>query len=128
MDLHVLAVDTDGAAAEFDAVEDDVVGLGADFGGVGVEQREVFVERGGEGVVLGDVAVLRGVVSKLGNSTTQRNFHWPSGIRLSCAGDLLAEFAEDAAAHGFLVGDEEEQVAVVGAGELCGVRPACRRR
>ena len=36
--LEVLAVDTDGAAAEFDAVEDDVVGLGADLRGVGVEQ------------------------------------------------------------------------------------------
>ena len=47
-------MDPDGTAAEFVAVEDDVVGDGADFGVIaGVEQGDVFAVRAGERVVDG---------------------------------------------------------------------------
>ena len=51
-------MDADRAAAEFDAVEHDVVVLAADLGGVGGEQGLVFDDRGGERVVGGEVALL----------------------------------------------------------------------
>ena len=53
--LHVLAVDTDGAGAKLVAVEDDVVGEGADGPLVGGEAAglDVVLVRRGEGMVRG---------------------------------------------------------------------------
>ena len=53
--LELFFVDSDGAAAEFDPVEDDVVGDGAHFGVVaGFEEGQVFGFGPGEGVMDGD--------------------------------------------------------------------------
>ena len=41
--LDVGLVDTEGAAAEFDAVEDQVIGLGIDVSRVGFQFVQVFV-------------------------------------------------------------------------------------
>ena len=68
-------MDTNGPAAEFDAVEHDVVGLGTYFSGSGIQQAEVFVQRGGEGVMLGDVAVLRGIVIEAGENGRPREIY-----------------------------------------------------
>ena len=56
--LDVGLVDTDGAAAEFGAVNDDVVVLAADFFGLGFEVWDVVGDGGGEGMVAGVPAVL----------------------------------------------------------------------
>ena len=50
--------DTDGAAAQLGAVEDDVVGLGAAVLLVGLQLVQVLVHGSGEGVVHGHVAAL----------------------------------------------------------------------
>ena len=44
-------MDTNTPAADLRAVDDDVVGLGADVGGVGFELAEVFFNGAGEWVV-----------------------------------------------------------------------------
>ncbi len=53
--LDVDAVDTDGAAADFGAVDDDVVGLAQDrfddLGVAGIELGEIFIQRRSEGVM-----------------------------------------------------------------------------
>lgn len=49
--LEILLVDTDGSAADFHAVEHDVVGLGADFVRAFFEEVHVLGDGRGEGVV-----------------------------------------------------------------------------
>ena len=57
--LQVAFVDTNGATAEFDPVEDDIVGDRPDFGVVaGFEQRHVPGVRAGEGVMHGNPRIL----------------------------------------------------------------------
>ena len=51
--LHVFAVDSDGAAADFGAVQYHVVGAREDVAGIAVEFGEVLRFRLGEGVVHG---------------------------------------------------------------------------
>ena len=67
-------MDPDGAAAEFDAVEHDVVGDRADLAEVaGFEQRHVLGFRAGEGMMHRDpVVVFRAEKARSGKSTTQR--------------------------------------------------------
>ena len=79
-----------------DAVEDDVVGFGVDFGGVGVEEVEVFVHGGGEGVVLGDVAApprSGGVEVEAGEFDDPEEVPFPFRDEVEVASDFLAEFA-----------------------------------
>ena len=54
--LHLLAVDTDGAAADLGAVEDHVVGPGQAGAGIGLQQVHLVLLGRGEGVVQGGPA------------------------------------------------------------------------
>ena len=56
--LQGLVMDTDAAAAQLGAVQDDVVGFGPDFAGIGVQQRDILVHRAGERMMHGHEAVV----------------------------------------------------------------------
>ena len=111
--LEVFFVDADGAAAEFVAVEDDVVGDGADLGVVaGFEVGKVFGFGAGEGVVDGDPGVVFGAVGEEGEvddpeevvgAVVEVDFHH--------GGDVEAGAAEDGGDHFPGAGDEEDEVA-----------------
>ena len=119
--LYILLVDTDGAAAEFDAVEDDVVGLGVDLGGIGIEQGNIFIPRGGEGMVLGDVALGGGIVIERGEIDDPEEFPLPPpafGNHVELAGDVLAQFAQDPVGDIEFVGTEEDDIAIGRGGEV----------
>ena len=59
--LDFRPVDTDAAAADLGAVENDIIGLGLDLQGIGLQEPEVLVPGRGEGMVHGVVALLVGV-------------------------------------------------------------------
>ena len=86
--LDFLLVDTDGAAADFDAVEHDIVRLGVDARGVDVEQRQILILGGGEGMVLGDVALRAGIVVEAGEVNDPEEVPLAFGDQL----DLAAMF------------------------------------
>ena len=56
--LHLRVVDTDAAAADLVAVDDQVVRLGLHLARVGFQQRQVLVPRGRERMVVGRPALL----------------------------------------------------------------------
>ena len=118
--LHVHAVDTDAAAADLAAVDDDVVRLALDrldrraVAGA-VELGQVGVQRRGERVVRAGEALLLLVVLE------QREVHHPHpgelGRRrqLQVAGHLQPQLAEHLVNDLGLVGGEAEQIALLGA-------------
>ena len=55
-------VDPQASAADLRAVQDEVVGLGSDRPGIRLEERQVLVHRGGEGVVERRPTLLRRLV------------------------------------------------------------------
>ena len=108
--LHVGAVDTDAAAAEFHAVEHHVVGERARLGRVGVEQRQVGVVGRGERVVFGNVAPFVRVVfdqRKLGDPQKLHGVLVHQAERLA---EMQAQTRQHVARHRFPVGDQQQQV------------------
>src|SRR5256712_7192612 len=57
--LNLPAVVADAAPADFGPVQDEIVGLGARLQRLGFELRHVLIQPRGEGVMQGDVALLR---------------------------------------------------------------------
>lgn len=110
--LEFAFVDPDGAAAEFVAVEDDVVGFGADFAiFTGFEERDVFRFGAGEGVVDGDPGLV------FGGEGEQWEVNDPEEVQRGAAfgeflhvGDLDAGAAEDVAGVIPGAGVEEDEV------------------
>ena len=113
--LEIAFVDSEAAAAEFDAVENDVVGDGAEgreVGAGGGELLDVVGMRAGEGVVDGVPLVIFG---REGEEGELRN---PKKIERGGVGDEVADLghAEADSAQRFtgsvpLVGSEENEVA-----------------
>ncbi len=56
--LYVLAMNTDRTPSDLDSVEDDVVGLGQDLGGVAREELEILIARRREGMMQRDEPLL----------------------------------------------------------------------
>ena len=112
--LHLAGVDADGAGAHLDAVEHQVVGLGADLAGLGLHLVQVLVHGRGEGMVHGDVAPLLLVVLQ------ERELRDPEQVVLvlvdevELLGQLQAQRAQGLQDHAGLVRDEEERVAGLG--------------
>ncbi len=112
--LHGLVVNTDAAAADFRAVEDQVVSFGPGLAGIGGEQGDVFIHRRGEGVMNGDVAAVLLVPFE------QREVGDPDELVVVLFGQTkaLPQVAAQAA-EGFVgnlegVGYEQQQVAELG--------------
>ena len=114
--LHVGLMDTDRAAAEFDAIHDDVVMLAANFFRISFQQRDVFRDGCGERMMAGIPAVLFAIKAE------QRKFDDPEKIKLlriyhelplpfQNLGAIKANLAEDFASVQPLVGGEENQIA-----------------
>ena len=118
--LHVLAVDPHRAAAELEAVQDDVVGLGDAAPGVGLEPVLVAVLRARERMVHRAPALLALVVLE------HREVDHPERLPLAlhqaarlaelAVADLDAQGAEGVVDDRSLVGAEEDHVAVLRAG------------
>ena len=130
--LHVGLVNADGAAAQFDAVDHDVVMLAAHFFGIGGQQRNVLRHRRGERMMAGIPAVLFLVEGQqAGNPPPRENQSgWRSIASLprhfQNVGAIEADFAQDFAGVEPLVRGEENQVAFLdfqfaGQGGLFGV-------
>src|SRR5207249_3317194 len=64
--LDLPAVVADAAPADLSPVQDKIVGLGARLQRLGLKARHILIERRGEGMMQGDVALLRLVVLQQG--------------------------------------------------------------
>lgn len=113
--LQLAVVDTEAAAADLDAVADEVVSLGAHLFGMLVEQRNVVRVGHGEGVVCGHEALF--LVAPL----EEREVDNPQTLELVLAPEIetFAHFeTERAELRACLVGvvaaEDEDEVAVVG--------------
>ena len=116
--LHLRIVDTNGAAAEFDAVEDDVVVLAADFFRRGGKQGFVLLDGRGEGVVGGEEAFLVFVPEHEGKLNDPEEVELIGGnvdfaALLEQAGGFEADAAKDGAGLRPRGGGEEDDVAVL---------------
>src|SRR4029077_16169685 len=89
--LNVLAVNTDGTGAEFGAVEDNVVGQGANHSGVGLELVHIFFVRRCEGVMSGGPALLLLVVFEHGKVRDPEEAIVAALEKAMLGGILLAE-------------------------------------
>ena len=109
-------MDANGAAAQLDAVDDDVVVLAADLFRVALEQRDVLGHRRGERMMTGIPAVLFVVEPE------ERKFNHPQEIEavggngelalgLEHVGAVKSDFSEDFAGGQPLVGGKQNQVA-----------------
>ncbi len=94
--LHVLAMNSDAAAAEFDAVEDEVVAFAANFPRCGLELVDVFFDDAGERMLRAGPGLLAGTPFE------EREAGEPEKFPLRFV-DLVEGFAEDQAE---LAGDE----------------------
>ena len=110
--LHVGLMNADGAAAQFHAVDHDVVMLAADFFGVACQQRDVLGHRRGKGMMAGIPAVLFACRNpSSGKSTTHRKSKRLAGMVslpwvFEQVGAIEADFAQDFAGVQPLVGGE----------------------
>ena len=106
-------MDSDTASAELNAVEHNVISLGSDRAGIGVDQVPVLVHRHREGMVHGDESLL--FIAPL----KKRELHDPEEIELVVVdqAQLLAEFeserAENVPHDLVLVCRDQEQVALL---------------
>ena len=118
--LDFFAVDTDGAAADFPTVEDHVVGLGVGMFRIGDEEVLMTVERAGERMVAGNPALVffRVLEHREVDDPERLPARGEEAVRLAEFGvtDLQAESAEAVPDDLGLVGAEEHDVAVLGAG------------
>ena len=110
--LHVVAVDADGAAADFGTVQHHVVGTREDVAGVGVQFVEVRGFRLGEGVVHGVPAAVFFVVFE------HREVHHPerrpvAGEHVEVLPDFDAQGADGVVDDAGFVCAEEDEVAVL---------------
>ena len=122
--LDVGLVDADGAAAEFGAVDDDVVVLAANFLGFGFEEWDVVRDGGSKRMVAGVPAVLFFVEAEEGEIDDPKEVELVSGdvefaFGFEDFGAVEADAAEDFAGVEPLVGGEEDEVAFLD-GELLG--------
>ena len=124
--LHIGAVDTHRAAAEFPTVEHHVVGLGNALTRVGVHVVLVAVFRRGERVVRGVPALA--VLVVLEHRKVHHPQRCPNVVEQSMAAaeiavaDLHAQRADGVVDHLFLVGAEEQQITGLCAGALHDLR------
>ena len=103
--LNVLAVNTDGAGAELEAVHRDVVAVGADAGGVGEEVGHVSFVGRGEGMVGGHPLLERGVVLKHGKVSD------PDGLEgLGCVDECVLGFVDGLRGLGVASGEGDDFV------------------
>ena len=120
--LHFGTVDTDGAATQFPAVQHHVVGLGHALGRVAVHVVLVTILGRGEGVVHGVPAVLVLVVfeHREVDHPQRRPAVLEQAVLLAelAVAHLQAQCADGVVDDLGLVGTEEDQVAVLGAGAL----------
>ena len=112
--LHIAAVDADGTGTHLDAVEHQVVGLGAHLVGRGFQQFLVLLHPAGKGMVHGHVALFFLAVLK------KRKFRDPEQVvavvvdEIALFGDFQAQRAQRLQRHGLFVRHEEEDVARFG--------------
>ena len=114
--LDGLVVDPDGAATDFDAVDDHVVGVCADRTGVGVDEVEVVGLRRGERVVHRVEAA--GVLVPLEEGEVE-DPQWAEDLGVAQAQlgtEQEAEFAELLAGAVEFAAEQEQQIAGSGAG------------
>src|SRR6202000_390187 len=114
--LHFRLVNTNRAAAEFDAVHNHVIMLAADFFRIGLEKRNVLAYRRGERMMAGIPAVLFAI------ETEERELDHPQEIEtvgrnnklplpLQNVGAIETNLAEDFAGREPLIGGEQNQIA-----------------
>src|SRR5690606_271346 len=120
--LHIGTMNTNGTAADFPTVQDDVVGLGQCARGVRFQQVFVTVLRAGEGMVGGKITAFLFVVLEHGE------VHHPQGLpgafeQAVFAPEIAVADLDAQRAHGVIndlgaIRAEEDQVAALGAGAL----------
>src|SRR5699024_6009974 len=73
--LDVVLMDSDGTSADLVAVKNNVVGLGPDAAGIGIDLVPVLLHRHGEGMMHGHKTVFLIDHSSRGNSVIQTNLN-----------------------------------------------------
>ena len=101
----------DRAAAAFLAVDHQVVGLGADRGRLGVEQMQVFEQRHGERVVLGDVTIFFGVPGEKREANDPGVVERFGVVELELGRQAAAQAGKCQAGDRLGVGDDQDEVA-----------------
>ena len=120
--LNDRVVAADRAAAAFLAVDHQVVRLSADRGGLGVEQMQVFEQRHGERVVLGDVAIFFGIPGEKREANDPGVMERFRVVELELGRQPAAQAGECQPGDRLGVGDDQDEVAGAWPGTARGAR------
>ena len=121
--LQLGIVDTNGAAAQLTAVEDNVVRLGTNLGRIGVQQRNILVHRCGERMVHGYEAVLLLAVLELRELGDPQQLEVVLLGKAQTLSQLAAQRAQsDSGGLPVCIGNNEQQVVLLG---TCALLDGC---